>query len=217
MRNLIASVRLLPWVLVRFQSYRAIVAAGLLAIAVALLVQPSPAAADTATVAVGDIWYCDASYQNGVCETAIDSGDTVVWDFSGALLPHTTTACGASCASPTGSPLWDSGIVQGGGASFSFTFTEPGAYLYYCLLHGSAQQGRIVVRAPVPTATEAVDGTPGAAPATPAATSQPALPASGQGPAGPAAGGWTLVALLTVLGAVCGAAALRMAIGIPRR
>src|SRR3990167_383264 len=100
---------------VRMKSYRVIVAAGLLAIAVALLVQPSPAAADTATVAVGDIWFCDVSYQNGVCETVIDAGDTVVWDFSAALLPHMTTACGASCASPTGSPPPDTGPRPRGG------------------------------------------------------------------------------------------------------
>jgi hypothetical protein len=73
----------------------------------------------------------------------------VVWDFTGAALPHTTTDCGASCSNPTTSPLWDSGLITTSSPdrTFEFTFTEPGTYLYFCEVHPTAQLGRIVVNA----------------------------------------------------------------------
>ncbi len=148
-------------------------------------------------VAVGDTWFCDASFQGGVCETVIEAGDTVAWDFAGAQLSHTSTECGASCDSPTASPLWDSGTISGG--TFQFTFTQPGTYRYYCEVHGaSAMQGRIVVQAaaqptntPVPPGPTAVDLV--AVTATPATG---ALPTSGQGPDGGSSAGWWLWSLL---------------------
>ena len=64
-------------------------------------------AQEQVTINVGDFYFCEPSFENGVCETDINVGDTVVWHFS-ALNSHTTTECGASCASPTSSPLWNS-------------------------------------------------------------------------------------------------------------
>ena len=108
--------------------------------------QSSPATAqETTTVAVGDIWFCNESFYFGICETTISVGDTVSWNFSGALLPHTTTACGADCDSPTATPLWDSGLIIGD-STFEFTFDTPGTYLYYCAVHPVLQRGRIVVQ-----------------------------------------------------------------------
>ena len=112
-------------------------------VAAALLTQPA-AAQETVTVDVGDIWFCDASFQSGVCDTTIAAGDTVVWDFGAALVVHTTTACGSSCDSPTSDPLWNSGLVSDG-STYQFTFTEPGTYLYQCLVHPTMQRGRIIV------------------------------------------------------------------------
>jgi len=112
-------------------------------VAAALLAQPA-AAQETVTVDVGDIWFCDVSFMGGVCDTTIAAGDTVVWDFGPALLPHTTTACGASCDSPTSDPLWDSGLIVDG-STYQYTFTQPGTYLYYCLVHLNMQRGRIIV------------------------------------------------------------------------
>ena len=122
---------------------------------VAFVAQPSNALAATATVDVGDIWFCDETFELGdVCETTISPGDTVVWDFNNTNLPHTTTACGDSCDDPTLTPLWDSGLLNEG--TFEYTFDEPGTYLYYCLVHPTLQRGRIVVQGaatPVPTPT----------------------------------------------------------------
>ncbi len=146
------------------------------AVTVALYAQqlPSPlsvGAQQTVTIDVGDIWFCDQSFAGAICETTISVGDTVAWDFSGAGLTHTTTACGASCVSPTVPGLWDSGWVPGGSTSpFEYTFDEPGTFLYYCAIHLTAQQGRIIVaqQEPEPTVTDTDTPTP-----TPTLTSTP--------------------------------------------
>ncbi|MDZ4277685.1 MAG: plastocyanin/azurin family copper-binding protein, partial [Dehalococcoidia bacterium] len=120
-----------------------------LAIAAAVTTTSPAHAQSTATVTVGDIFFCDPSFENGVCDTTVNAGDTVVWAFGGAELAHTTTECGASCDSPTASPLWDSGIVDDG-SSFQFTFNDAGTYLYYCQVHLTQMLGRITVQAAAP-------------------------------------------------------------------
>lgn len=118
----------------------------LIAIAVGALAlgARSTAAQEEVTIAVGDIWFCDASSQGAECGTDIYVGDTVTWDFSGAQIAHTTTACGETCDTPTDTPLWDSGVVADGG-TFSYTFDEAGLYPYFCRIHPTLQFGRIDV------------------------------------------------------------------------
>lgn len=113
------------------------------AVGVAALWAGTGAQAATVTVDVGDIWFCNESFEGGVCETTINVGDTVVWEFDPADLPHTTTECGATCNNPTGTPRWNSGSRYGG--QFEYTFNQPGTYLYYCTIHPGLQRGRIVV------------------------------------------------------------------------
>jgi hypothetical protein len=96
------------------------------------------------TIAVGDTWFCSASFRNGVCETTVTAGDTVVWDFGSASLPHTTTECGASCDNPTADPAWDSGVISKG-ATFQRRFASPGTFLYQCRVHPDFMRGRIIV------------------------------------------------------------------------
>lgn len=122
---------------------RVVLGAALL-ITVAFLTQQSAFAGST-TIQVGDIWFCDESFENGVCETTIGVGDTIVWEFDGTFQPHTTTACGASCDDPTLDPAWNSGIL-GDGSTFEYTFTVPGTYLYYCQVHPTLQRGVIIVQ-----------------------------------------------------------------------
>lgn len=98
------------------------------------------------SIPVGDIWFCGPQFQGGVCATTIEAGDTVVWDFGTAQAGHSTTACGASCDNPTGSPLWDSGVISDD-STFKFTFDEPGTYNYYCIVHPTIHRGRIIVTA----------------------------------------------------------------------
>ena len=107
-------------------------------------------------IEVGDIWFCNASYQDAVCGSSIVAGDTVRWEYpASGVLAHTTTECGADCDTPTSTPLWDSGVLLPGD-SFEITLTEPEQYLYYyCQVHPAAQRGLIRVLAPPSTQTPA--------------------------------------------------------------
>ncbi|MFQ5922815.1 MAG: plastocyanin/azurin family copper-binding protein [Anaerolineales bacterium] len=68
----------------------------------------------------------------------IPVGTTVTWTHAGNF-PHTVTADDGS---------FDSGTLQGG-ATFSFTFDQPGTSAYYCMFHGAPggvnMSGTIVV------------------------------------------------------------------------
>ncbi len=132
--------------------------AAFLLLAGVLLATAGSAGAQAAhNVPVGDLWFCDSANQNGVCSTEISVGDTVIWDFGSASLPHTTSNCGASCDSADGS-LWDSGTINDG-STFQFTFSEEGTYLYRCDIHPAQMQGQIVVTgtAQEPEPTDAPD------------------------------------------------------------
>ena len=177
----------------------------------AITAQPT-AAQETTTIAVGDLWFCDASFQDGVCETTINAGDTVAWDFSGAALPHTTTECGATCDNPNDSPFWDSGTLSDG-STFQFTFDEPGSLLYRCTIHPTQMRGRITVLASQEEPTATPDGSSPPDDGPPAATAA-APPVTGQGMQSEAGALlWTAVALAAsgVALAGIGAAALRRA------
>ena len=96
------------------------------------------------TIAVGDIWFCGVLFQGEVCDTTIEPGTTVQWDFGPAEIGHTVTECGESCRSSTLSPQFDSGFIDDG-STFEYTFDSPGTYLYYCSIHPTLQLGRIIV------------------------------------------------------------------------
>ena len=83
---------------------------------------------------------------------------------------HTATA---SNNGPDGKPLWDSGNLKGAGASFSYTFTKPGTYHYYCRYHGGTtatgknnpitnMEGDVVVEAASTAAPSGGGGSPAA-------------------------------------------------------
>jgi hypothetical protein len=80
--------------------------------------------------------------------------------------------------SQNGPEAWDSGIIATG--SFSHTFTTPGTYPYYCMVHsfpgGTAMNGSVQVIAPVtptPTPTLSPSVTPTSPPASPSPTFTP--------------------------------------------
>lgn len=185
----------------KFRAALAIVFASA-ALLFSLLVPASDTHAATTTVVAGDIFFCSESFRNGVCVTTVTAGDTIVWDFSGADIAHTVTDCGASCSNPTSSPRFDSGIVQGGGASFQFVFSNPGTYNYYCQVHAFEMQGQVVVQA------GAAPTVPGSTPTTSGATLVPGttppssggLPATGSGPKTSGSSEWLAMTLLAATG-----------------
>ena len=113
-----------------------------------LLQGAQEAHADT-TIAVGDLWFCNSSFQNGVCETVISQGETVTWNYASGVTVHNSRECGANCSSPSGTPVWQLPAAPTAAPwTESFTFNTPGTYLYRCDLHTAAMRGRIVVQAP---------------------------------------------------------------------
>ncbi len=93
---------------------------------------------------IGQTWYCSSTYESSTCPTAISTGDTVNWVFNGDIYSnHTTTHCGASCSTPTATPLWDAPVTQTG--NYSYVFNTPGTYLYYCEVHGTQMLGSVTV------------------------------------------------------------------------
>ncbi|MGB2694489.1 MAG: plastocyanin/azurin family copper-binding protein [Dehalococcoidia bacterium] len=183
------------------------------AIAVATLAMISGGTANAGGpvgIDIGDAYFCNASFEGGVCETVINVGDTVEWTHVGQI-PHTTTECGASCDSPSGSPLWNSGILTGID-TFQYTFNTAGTYLYFCEVHPALQRGRIVVQGATgptntPVATTAT-GPGTTAPAGPTATtSASGLPSAGAASGGDSSSGlWVLV--IGLAGAALAAAGL---------
>lgn len=98
----------------------------------------------------------------------ISVGDTVVWQMVGE--PHTVTS-GTIDASNVGHPdgRFDSG-TRLAGDQYSLTFTEPGTFPYFCVVHADSRMaGTIVVAA---AATPAATVPPTKAP-TPARTAAP--------------------------------------------
>lgn len=72
-------------------------------------------------------------------DVSIVTGATVRW-FNNTPAPHTITRCSAAACDGNGpgdgsDTLGDSGPVANG-ATFDFTFTRPGRYLYYCTRQG---------------------------------------------------------------------------------
>jgi len=63
----------------------------------------------------------------GPAEVTVSVGDTITWTNDESGIPHTTTADDG---------LWDSGTLNPDD-TYSFTFTEPGTYTYFCSIHPS--------------------------------------------------------------------------------
>lgn len=129
----------------------------------------------------------------------VEAGTTVTWTYDESatnpvpncespvfrLVPplscpgHSTTS---STAGSDGKPLWDSGLHRAEGFPFAYTFSTPGTYPYYCVVHGgdnpnnpiTMMNGTIVVTAAAPPEAPVV------APGVPAAPASPG-PAPGAG------------------------------------
>jgi plastocyanin len=110
----------------------------LLATLVSLVAIPSTwyhaNAAQTVTVSMSDTAYLPATI-------TINQGDTVIWNNNGTVV-HTATARSGQADS------WDSGDMNPGNI-YSYTFTRPGNFSYYCIYHPD-MAGNVIVQTPVP-------------------------------------------------------------------
>ena len=170
--------------------------------------QPDPVAAATTSIDVGDFYFCAASFENGVCDSAVTAGDTVTWQVSNGF--HTVTECDATFTTCPPSGGFDSGALSSGG-SYSRTFGSPGTFEYECVFHPAQMRGRVLVQAATPSASPspAASATPGGQSATPtsaAGVSPGAVPASGGGAGENGAPWWLLAGVLVSLTVTAGAA-----------
>ena len=86
---------------------------------------------------------------------SIEPGDTVMWVWKAN--DHSVTS-----GSPGGATgLFDSGI-QNNGFTFSYTFTTPGTFNYFCLPHGTCCNmiGKVIVAGATPTPSPTPSATP---------------------------------------------------------
>jgi plastocyanin len=169
---------------------------------------PGGAAAEDQTVDTGNLYFCSPQFQDAVCETAINTGDTVTWNVSAGF--HTVTECDENFAVCPPSGGFDSDQLAEGD-TYSQTFAQPGSFEYYCAFHPTQMRGVIQVAAAQATPTAAPTTPGGTATLVPAGgTSQPAatstagqLPATGGGPT--ADGGTPWLALMLGAVAIIGA------------
>jgi plastocyanin len=150
----------------------------------------------------------------------IKVGTTVTWTYDESatdLMPNCetpvlTTQCPGHTATattkgPDGKPLFNSPTLKKAGASYSFTFTKPGTYAYYCIYHGGTtatgknnpitnMNGTIVVEgaaAATPTPTTAATATTVATHVLAQSTTKSANNAAGlANTGGPSIFGWAL-------------------------
>ncbi len=98
-------------------------------------------------------------------------GSPVSWTNQSGVA-HTATSCTASACpgapASTGGNTFSVGIGASSGSTASFTFTSPGTYQYYCVIHGySLMHGTITVAA-APTSASASPASKAPASAAPA-------------------------------------------------
>ena len=131
----------------RFLILFAIFAAAI-AVAAMLTMLPEPAkAASTPTV----IKMADKQPFYTPEKVSIKVGDTVQWVNNGQTVHSVSTTVATAqnpkdTSMPKGAQAFDSGFIPPGG-DFSYTFTVPGTYKYFCLPHEKAGMvGFVVVK-----------------------------------------------------------------------
>jgi plastocyanin len=103
---------------------------------------PTPPAGAVRTVQVGaggGNAFVDQQSLNST--STINVGDTIEWVWVSGFHSTTSGTCTATCA---GDGKWDSGV--GTGMTFRHTFTQTGAFPYFCLSHGAMMQGMVNVQ-----------------------------------------------------------------------
>ena len=121
-----------------------VVAALAAAAALALLPDPAKAASNPVVIKMADSqpFYTPE-------KVAIKVGETVQWVNSGQTV-HSVSTSSANAQNPKdtsmpkGATAFDSGFIPPGG-NYSYTFTVPGTYRYFCLPHEKAGMVGVIV------------------------------------------------------------------------
>ena len=94
------------------------------------------AAAQTVNVNVGNIFFQPST-------VTVNQGDTVQWTWVGGSHSSTSGKCSSGTCVPDG--LWNSGVKSAG--TFSRVFNDEAGedYHYFCIPHGAAQTGKVII------------------------------------------------------------------------
>lgn len=121
-----------------------VAAAAAIAAALALLPDPAKAAGNPVVIEMADKrpFYTPA-------KVAIRVGDTVQWVNRGDTVHSVSTSAANAqnrndTSMPKGAAAFDSGFIPPGG-DYSYTFTVPGIYRYFCLPHEKAGMVGVIV------------------------------------------------------------------------
>lgn len=106
--------------------------------------------AHTCVIDAGDNWFCEPAFMGDVCQTVVEAGDTVIWDFTGASLSHTATECGDSCDAPTMAPFFDSGTVLRSRYTLPTLSDFSMELLYHCQVHPEQMKGMLTIVGSLP-------------------------------------------------------------------
>ena len=119
-----------------------------LAVAASLALLPDPAKAASSPVVIN---MADKQPFYTPEKATIKVGDTVKWVNNGETVHSVSTSAANAqnpkdTSMPKGATAFDSGFIPPGG-DYSYTFTVPGTYRYFCLPHEKAGMvGMIVVK-----------------------------------------------------------------------
>ena len=119
----------------------AVTAVALVILAVLSHADSRGALAANTTVNVSNFWFCTPSFQNGVCPTPVQVGDTVTWNWVSGT--HNTTSCPDGTFTNCNGQNWAS-LNQSSG-TFVHQFNTTGTFYYLCTLHPTQMRGRIEV------------------------------------------------------------------------
>ena len=107
-----------------------------------------PASASAVTVDMGNEWYGEVGYQNGVYAVTVQTGDTVQWNVTEGI--HNVYECGdnwSNVSSSCDGAAWHSDQVLTSGSTFTYTFDTAGTFYYLCTIHPQTMRGKVVVEA----------------------------------------------------------------------
>jgi len=121
----------------------AVIAVALVILSVVSHADSRDTLAANVTVNVGNFWFCNSTYANGVCPTPVQVGDTVTWNWTSAGTPHNTTSCPDSTFTNCTGQTWASPTQTSG--TFQRTFNTTGTFYYLCTVHPNQMRGRIDV------------------------------------------------------------------------
>ena len=125
---------------------RVVIVAIAVATTLALALLPNPAKAASSPIVIKML---DKAPFYAPEKVSIKAGESVRWENDGETVHSVSTAAANAqnpkdAAMPKGAVSFDSGFIPPGG-DYSYTFTVPGTYRYFCLPHEKAGMVGVII------------------------------------------------------------------------